>query len=134
MHLFIRIKSYNNTVEHLTRFESNLVSARRAGIMRGMLTGIGGGLMWLIIFSSYAVAFWYGVKLIMDDREACARDLANCTVRYDPASLLVVRRPFVQRILFSRRILVFCTSNFEMELHFLLPVLFHEFLAHFLLK
>ena len=42
--------------------------ARKAGIMRGMLTGVGAGLMWFIIYSSYALAFWYGVKLIMDDR------------------------------------------------------------------
>jgi len=33
-----------------------------------MLTGVGAGLMWFIIYSSYALAFWYGVKLIMDDR------------------------------------------------------------------
>ena len=55
--------------------------AERAGVMRGVLTGIGGGLMWFIIYSSYALAFWYGVKLIMDDRVECFTDLENCDVR-----------------------------------------------------
>jgi len=33
------------------RYENRLVNARKAGIMRGLLTGIGGGLMWFIIYS-----------------------------------------------------------------------------------
>ena len=56
--------------------------AERAGVMRGVLTGIGGGLMWFIIYSSYALAFWYGVKLIMDDRVECFSNLQECNVRY----------------------------------------------------
>ena len=60
-------------------------------MLRGFLTGVGGGLMWFIIYASYALAFWYGVKLIMDDREACLTSLLeNCNVRYDPSSLLIV--------------------------------------------
>ena len=58
--------------------------------MRGILTGVGGGLMWLIIYSSYAIAFWYGVKLIMDDREKCLENLEDCTVRFDASTLLIV--------------------------------------------
>ena len=79
--------------------------AERAGVMRGVLTGIGGGLMWFIIYSSYALAFWYGVKLVMDDSEACiqAFDLLRnattnatmaspeCNIRYEPKTMLVVR-------------------------------------------
>jgi hypothetical protein len=32
----------------------------------------------------------YGVKLIMDDRETCLKDLKICHIRYDPSSLLIV--------------------------------------------
>ena len=62
----------------------------RAGIMRGVLVAIGAGVMWFIIYGSYALAFWYGVKLIMDDREVCEEDPENCYARYTPASLLIV--------------------------------------------
>ena len=45
----------------------------------------------MIIYSSYALAFWYGVKLIMDDREKCFDSVfEDCDVRYDASSLLVV--------------------------------------------
>lgn len=46
--------------------------------------------MWFIIYSSYALAFWYGVKLIMDDRAYCLEHLDDCQIRYDPSSLLIV--------------------------------------------
>ena len=36
------------------------------------------------------MAFWYGVKLIMDDRAHCLEHLDDCHIRYDPSSLLIV--------------------------------------------
>ena len=44
-----------------------------------------------LINFSYALAFWYGVKLIMDDREACCNSgFTECNTRYDASSLLIV--------------------------------------------
>jgi ATP-binding cassette subfamily B (MDR/TAP) protein 1 len=34
-----------------------------------MFSGLGAGIMWFIIYCSYALAFWYGVMLIMESRE-----------------------------------------------------------------
>ena len=61
-----------------------------------------------IIYGSYALAFWHGVKLIMDDRyaiiiiinifiimdfrEVCIMEPGQCAARYTPASLLIVRK------------------------------------------
>ena len=77
--------------------------------MRGVLVAVGGAFMWLVIYGTYALAFWYGVKLIMDDRESClislkecldenlteetfddAQNCETCQSGFDPASLLVV--------------------------------------------
>lgn len=84
------VVAFGGQKKEVDRYEGKLVYARKAGMLRGLLTGMGGGLMWFIIYSSYALAFWYGVKLIMDDREACLEDLSTCYVRYDASSLLVV--------------------------------------------
>ena len=46
--------------------------------MRGVLVAIGGAIMWFIIYASYALAFWYGVKLIMDGIEMCLLSLKTC--------------------------------------------------------
>ena len=73
-------------------YDTKLVGARKAGVMRGAIVAVGAGFMWyvhllnniekgtdcnvylhrrFIIYASYALAFWYGVKLIMDDRDLC---------------------------------------------------------------
>ena len=51
--------------------------------MRGVLVAIGGAIMWFIIYASYALAFWYGVKLIMDDRETCLLSFKECFEEYE---------------------------------------------------
>jgi len=48
-----------------------------------MMSGIGGGLMWFIIYAVYSLAFWYGVTLILESRE-------NADDLYTPASIVIV--------------------------------------------
>ena len=44
--------------------------------------------MWCIIFSSYGLAFWYGVHLIMDDRQTCLDNVGDCFIRDGRYSVL----------------------------------------------
>jgi hypothetical protein len=48
-----------------------------------MFSGLGAGIMWFIMYSSYAIAFWYGVKLILESRE-------KGDYEYTPAILVIV--------------------------------------------
>lgn len=85
------VAAFGGEEKEVIRYKGNLAFARRSGILRGMMTGFSGGVTYFIIFSSYSLAFWYGVKLIMDDRDACiAAPLEECIIRYEPKSLLVV--------------------------------------------
>ena len=52
--------------EYTHRYEDNLVYAKNAGVKRGLMTGMGVGVMWLFIYAAYALAFWYGTGLILD--------------------------------------------------------------------
>lgn len=73
------------------RYSDNLKFARSAGIKRGLLTGVSGGSAWFLIFAAYALAFWYGIKLIMDDIERCqGEDPDYCVPEYDPKSMIIV--------------------------------------------
>lgn len=38
------------------------------GTRKGIFSGLGSGVMWFIIYATYALAFWYGVGLILDSR------------------------------------------------------------------
>jgi ABC-type bacteriocin/lantibiotic exporter with double-glycine peptidase domain len=69
------------------RFKEKLSKARTTGIKRGIFTGLGNGIMWFIIYCSYAVVFWYGVTLILESRE-------NGDHEYTPGILVIVSISF----------------------------------------
>lgn len=54
-------------IGYFIRFSDRLEPANKAAVQRGLATGLGGGIMWLIMYCSFALAFWYGVKLIQAD-------------------------------------------------------------------
>nr|CAG4640700.1 EOG090X02PU [Eulimnadia texana] len=75
------VMAFGGQSKEVARFQVNLESARQAGTKRGLATGIGIGLTFGIIYASYALAFWYGVKLILD---------GGASSSYDPSSLVIV--------------------------------------------
>lgn len=42
--------------------------AKKTGAKKGIFSGVGSGIMWFIIYATYALSFWYGVGLILDSR------------------------------------------------------------------
>ncbi|XP_032690175.1 multidrug resistance protein homolog 49 isoform X1 [Odontomachus brunneus] len=77
------VVAFNGEQKEVERYAEKLVPAERTGIRRGMWSGVGGGVMWLIIYLSYALAFWYGLQLILNDREKEDKE-------YTPAVLVIV--------------------------------------------
>ena len=72
------VMAFGGQKKEIDRFQDNLTFAKKAGIKRGMATGIGAGLVWGIIYASYALAFWYGISLILaacDDNNYTSSDL-----------------------------------------------------------
>lgn len=65
------------------RYAVRLSPAKKTGSRKGMYSGIGSGVMWLIIYATYALAFWYGVGLILESRH-------EITPVYTPAVLMIV--------------------------------------------
>ncbi|XP_072756399.1 multidrug resistance protein homolog 49 isoform X2 [Anoplolepis gracilipes] len=77
------VVAFNGEKKEVERYSEKLIPAEKTGIKRSMWSGIGGGVMWLIIYLSYALAFWYGVQLILDDRLKEVKE-------YTPAVLVIV--------------------------------------------
>lgn len=67
----------------IERYNNRLINAKRAVRMRGLLSGIGEGIMYFLYLASYALAFSYGVKLVLDDRNKEDKE-------YTPAVLMIV--------------------------------------------
>lgn len=61
------------------RYKDRLRAAEVSGQRKGFFTGIGGGTIWFINYCIFALAFWYGIELILsEDKE------------YTPATLVIV--------------------------------------------
>lgn len=60
--------AFGGQKKEIGRYENNLFFARNNNIKRSLLTGTGFGLLWFFIYSSYALAFWYGVGLVLEQR------------------------------------------------------------------
>ncbi|XP_037379374.1 bile salt export pump isoform X2 [Talpa occidentalis] len=63
------VAAFGGEKKEVERYEKNLVFAQRWGIRKGIVMGFFTGFMWCLIFLCYALAFWYGSKLVLDDGE-----------------------------------------------------------------
>ncbi|XP_055837899.1 ATP-dependent translocase ABCB1 [Episyrphus balteatus] len=59
------VKAFEGEAKEAAAYRSNIVDARKINVKRGFFSGIGFGLLWFFIYSSYALAFWYGVGLVI---------------------------------------------------------------------
>ncbi|XP_049765078.1 multidrug resistance protein homolog 49-like [Schistocerca cancellata] len=77
------VMAFGGQEKEVERYKERLHAAETTGIRRGFFSGLGGGVMWFIIYSSYALAFWYGVELIINSREMGDTE-------YTPAVIVIV--------------------------------------------
>ncbi|ELW62295.1 Bile salt export pump [Tupaia chinensis] len=63
------VAAFGGEKRETERYEKNLVYAQRWGIRKGIVMGFFTGYVWCIIFCCYALAFWYGSKLVLDEEE-----------------------------------------------------------------
>ncbi|XP_005393324.1 PREDICTED: bile salt export pump [Chinchilla lanigera] len=71
------VAAFGGEKKEVKRYENNLVFAQRWGIRKGMVMGFFTGYMWCLIFLSYALAFWYGSKLVLEEEEYTAGTLVQ---------------------------------------------------------
>ncbi|KAH8297255.1 hypothetical protein KR044_008793 [Drosophila immigrans] len=77
------VLAFSGEAKENDRFAKRLIPAEVTGRKKGLYSGIGAGVMWLLIYCCMAIAIWYGVDLILDDRGLDDR-------QYTPAVLVIV--------------------------------------------
>ena len=78
------LKLLHSNVVHF-RYSKNLVLAKDYGIQKGIVAGVGLGFITFVMFGAYALAFWYGGKLIREDDYTAGRMLlvsTECTLSF----------------------------------------------------
>ncbi|CAH2282375.1 multidrug resistance 1 [Pelobates cultripes] len=53
--------------KEIARYEKNLEDAKKIGIKKAVTANISMGFAFLMIYASYALAFWYGTTLVIDE-------------------------------------------------------------------
>ncbi|XP_072541157.1 bile salt export pump [Salminus brasiliensis] len=63
------VAAFGGENKETERYDKNLEEAQTWGVKKGTVIGIFQGYLWCIIFLCYALAFWYGSKLVIDTNE-----------------------------------------------------------------
>ncbi|KAH0816572.1 hypothetical protein GEV33_006219 [Tenebrio molitor] len=79
------VVAFDGQKKEITRYETHLQSAKRNNITKNLFSGISNGFMWFFVFASYALSFWYGVGLILEERY-----LPQEEITYTPANMVAV--------------------------------------------
>lgn len=60
------VASFTGEKRAVAAYESSLIKAYQSGVQEGWATGLGFGCAMFIIFCSYALAIWFGAKMILE--------------------------------------------------------------------
>ncbi|XP_067418187.1 ATP-dependent translocase ABCB1-like [Emydura macquarii macquarii] len=63
------VVAFNGQMKALTKYDVNLENARSVGVKKTIITNASLGFAQFFIFGAYALAFWYGTKLIREEEE-----------------------------------------------------------------
>ncbi|XP_015822022.1 bile salt export pump isoform X2 [Nothobranchius furzeri] len=63
------VAAFGGEEKESERYDRNLIEAQNWGVKKGSIIGVFQGYLWCIIFLCYALAFWYGSKLVIDTKE-----------------------------------------------------------------
>ncbi|MGH0133082.1 UNVERIFIED_CONTAM: hypothetical protein FKN15_045383 [Acipenser sinensis] len=61
------VVAFGGQKKEIERYRTNLEDAKKVGIKKALSANLSMGFAFLIIYASYALAFWYGSKLILDE-------------------------------------------------------------------
>ncbi|CAD5117623.1 DgyrCDS6378 [Dimorphilus gyrociliatus] len=68
------VAAFGGEKKESIRYTNNLYDARKKGIRKGFILGIGMGIAWLILYSSYALGFWFGSRLVVNEGPKCPQN------------------------------------------------------------
>jgi ABC-type multidrug transport system fused ATPase/permease subunit len=80
--------------KELRRYTESLDSTYANNVKKGLLSGLGLGVLWLSMYSNYGLSFWYGVTLILDER-----GLPPAEQTYNATTMIKVSLPSDPRLL-----------------------------------
>lgn len=63
------VTAFGGQQKEIDRYKKNVVVARKNNIRRSLFSGAGAGSVHLFTFGSQALVFWYGISLIIEEKD-----------------------------------------------------------------
>ncbi|KAF2077589.1 hypothetical protein CYY_001130 [Polysphondylium violaceum] len=60
------VTTFSGEMRESEKYNKNLADALAVGLRKGLMNGVGIGLVFFVLFGTYSLSFWYGSKLIAD--------------------------------------------------------------------
>ena len=62
----MQVASFTGEKEALAKYDQFLIKAYRSSVQEGLASGLGFGSTFLLFFLAYALAVWYGGKMVLE--------------------------------------------------------------------
>lgn len=62
------VSAFDGQSKEHERYKKHLIDAEKNNIKRSIFMAFGAGIMWFNIYGSVGLAFWYGIKLILEEK------------------------------------------------------------------
>lgn len=64
----LQVASFTGEKQAIADYNKSLAEAYKSGVAEGLASGLGFGTVMFIVFCSYALAIWFGAKLIAEKK------------------------------------------------------------------
>lgn len=62
----MQVASFTGEKQAIAQYNKSLIKAYRSGVQEGVASGLGFGTVRLFVYCSYALAMWYGGKMVLE--------------------------------------------------------------------
>lgn len=66
--MIMQVASYTGERRAISEYHNSLNKAYHSGVQEGLVSGLSMGVFFFVFYSSYALAIWYGAKMILDHK------------------------------------------------------------------
>ncbi|KAJ7322390.1 hypothetical protein JRQ81_018677, partial [Phrynocephalus forsythii] len=121
------VVAFNGQKKAIARYDANLEAARSVGLKKTITTNFSLGISQFLMFGCYALAFWYGTKLTVDEKEIydigtvlivslVLQIFKNCGSQNEPTTMvtdhtIAVNAKFTSELSFQSRLIDSSSSD-----------------------
>lgn len=66
--------AFSGQVKEMERYNKHVITAMKNNIKRCFFNSISNGMLWFLVYACYAFSYWYGVGLIIEEKEYSEED------------------------------------------------------------